>query len=392
MSFDDFSQIQKSYLSELLEQIEEMESFFLEYEKTKDESLIRKAIGLMHSMKGTAGSYMLNEFSSLCHKVEDLLVDERVVSDKKFAQIMFSVIDLCRNYIYNWEPNRPQALVNQLDELLDDFSLKQVRKCLILEMSRSMSMLYSNIVKNFGFNISFSADSFEALNRLVLEDFDLILFSTNMGSFEGNLLYNAVMQIVPDKFDSTDVLIISTSESSMKKFHNFEGELLLKDRNIMENLEAWLSNKYASMDNAVDSPVSSGIDNLTQIKEIVFIDDSDAILKLAKHVFDKQLKDVNVQYFSSGPEALKHMQNQAPELIICDYQMDQLDGIEVKSRINQDSNLKNIPFLFLTGEREAKILDQMRKLDAQGLIKKPFNHRSLLNEISTALGISSKAA
>ena len=52
MSFDDFSQIQKSYLSELLEQIEEMESFFLEYEKTKDESLIRKAIGLMHSMKG----------------------------------------------------------------------------------------------------------------------------------------------------------------------------------------------------------------------------------------------------------------------------------------------------------------------------------------------------
>ncbi|MEC9283114.1 MAG: response regulator [Bdellovibrionota bacterium] len=392
MSQDDFVDVQRAYLQELLEQVEEMESYFLEYEKTKDESLIRKSISLMHSMKGAAGSYMLNEFSSLCHKVEDLLLDEQIIADKKFTQIIFSVIDLCRNYIYNWQPNQLQFLTMQLDELLDDFSLKQYRKCLILEMSRSMSKLYSNLVKKFGFNISFSSDSFEALNRLVLEDFDLILFSTNMGSFEGNLLFNAVQEIAPNKFNSTEVLVISTQKNSKEKFHGFSGDLLLKDRNIMENLENWLMKKYASFDADAGKYSESKVDDLAKLKNIVFIDDSEAILKLAKHVFEKQLKTTEVHYFSSGSEALKYMEKNQPELIICDYQMDHMDGIEIKNRVNQNFKLKNIPFLFLTGEREAKILDQMRKLETQGLIKKPFNHRSLLSEISTALAANSKVA
>jgi len=76
---------------------------------------------------------------------------------------------------------------------------------------------------------------------------------------------------------------------------------------------------------------------------------------------------------SDGASALAMLSAGAGvDLILCDHYMPFMSGMELLSRLNSDSKLKHLPFMFVTVDTEKKLILRALELGAVGFIIKPF--------------------
>lgn len=101
-----------------------------------------------------------------------------------------------------------------------------------------------------------------------------------------------------------------------------------------------------------------------------------SILKLAHY---------NVLSAANGKVGVEIAQKQAPDLIICDILMPELDGYGVLHILNKDPELSNIPFIFLTAKTEKNDLRTGMNLGADDYIMKPFYGLDLLKVVEIRL-------
>ena len=83
-------------------------------------------------------------------------------------------------------------------------------------------------------------------------------------------------------------------------------------------------------------------------KRILIIDDEENMLHMLKTLLSKEGYDIETA--SNGREALDVVREVSPDLIILDIVMPDMDGIEVKSRLNESTSTASIPVMFLTGK------------------------------------------
>ena len=95
-----------------------------------------------------------------------------------------------------------------------------------------------------------------------------------------------------------------------------------------------------------------------------------------------------VQSFSDGSDALKTLTVQPPDLVVLDIKMPRMDGMEVLSRLRDQSD---IPVIFLTSKDDE--IDEVLglRLGADDYISKPFSQRLLLERIRVLLRREKKA-
>jgi len=119
--------------------------------------------------------------------------------------------------------------------------------------------------------------------------------------------------------------------------------------------------------------------------KILVIDD----LTSARKMIQNQLEEIgfrNILQAASGNEAFEIMSKAknsgAPfEFIIADYIMDDMDGLELFHSLKTDVSLSKIPFLFITGEDDQNILNQLTKAGSKEILLKPFSTGELQEKI-----------
>ena len=79
-------------------------------------------------------------------------------------------------------------------------------------------------------------------------------------------------------------------------------------------------------------------------------------------------------FFSNIKDALNKLENTQVDFIISDINMPEGDGIEFKTKLNENKNLT--PFLFMTGFSSLSP-EVLKGLNVLGVIKKPFNFNNL---------------
>jgi CheY-like chemotaxis protein len=126
-------------------------------------------------------------------------------------------------------------------------------------------------------------------------------------------------------------------------------------------------------------------------KKILVADDETHIL----HVVSLKLRNAgfNVLTARDGQEALELAQQELPDLVITDYHMPQLSGIELCQRLKQDKRTSHLPAIMLTA-RGYQL--EPRDTEQSGILRmlsKPFSPRQLLTTVNEVLEQSrSKAA
>jgi len=91
-----------------------------------------------------------------------------------------------------------------------------------------------------------------------------------------------------------------------------------------------------------------------------------------------------------GMRALHDRKQPKPDVIICDLHMENMDGMEFcnRVRLNKDDNIRAIPVLILTGEKDKLPLEVARQVGATAVLGKPISAPDLCQHIENAVGFN----
>lgn len=98
-----------------------------------------------------------------------------------------------------------------------------------------------------------------------------------------------------------------------------------------------------------------------------------------------QLAGYNVTYAPNGKIGVDIAQQEAPDLVLCDIMMPELDGYGVLHILNKDPETASIPFIFLTAKADKADFRVGMGLGADDYIVKPFDGVDLLKVIELRL-------
>lgn len=88
---------------------------------------------------------------------------------------------------------------------------------------------------------------------------------------------------------------------------------------------------------------------------------------------------------TSGPQALERIKNQLPDLILLDFMMPDVNGVEVCKQLKANPRTKKIPVIFLTASSETQHLVEAFSAGAVDYVTKPFQAAELLARVKTHL-------
>ncbi len=124
-------------------------------------------------------------------------------------------------------------------------------------------------------------------------------------------------------------------------------------------------------------------------KSVLIIDDARSMRRTIRNIL-KDLGYKNIIEAEDGREGLKLLEEETAKsevgLILCDWNMPKMTGLEFLQTINQNSEFKKIPFIMVTAEgRKEFILDAIKE-GANSFIVKPFTPNVLNEKIASILG------
>lgn len=121
---------------------------------------------------------------------------------------------------------------------------------------------------------------------------------------------------------------------------------------------------------------------MTQSK-ILVVDDETYIVELVKFNLEKEGFQVIVAY--DGLSAMEQVKSEAPDLIILDIMLPNMDGLDVCQALKQDNSFNSIPIIMLTARAEEIDTVLGLELGADDYIKKPFSPRELVARVKARL-------
>ncbi len=126
-----------------------------------------------------------------------------------------------------------------------------------------------------------------------------------------------------------------------------------------------------STDVAEDAPVKSD-------PTVLIVDDSITVRELLSMSFNKV--GYRVEQARDGQEAWDKLRSGLPcDLVFCDIEMPRMDGLELLSRMQKDSHLKQIPIAMLTSRGADRHRQMAVDLGASGYFTKPYLEEALLD-------------
>lgn len=116
---------------------------------------------------------------------------------------------------------------------------------------------------------------------------------------------------------------------------------------------------------------------------ILLVDDDPLQHTLLKHALRET--PYRWQAVSSGPEALDALRSRVPDLVLMDFEMPDMDGVETIRRIRTELQLAQLPILMLTGHSTRQVAMTSLQAGARDFIVKPYQRSVLLEKIRHCL-------
>jgi len=116
---------------------------------------------------------------------------------------------------------------------------------------------------------------------------------------------------------------------------------------------------------------------------ICVVDDDDFQRKLTTQLLESA--GFRIRGAASGNEAIGLLTRTGADLVLMDYQMPDMNGLEVLGRLKADAQLGAIPVIMITGNSERGVVLDSRRLGAVDFLVKPFNRKSLLDKVTGVL-------
>jgi two-component system chemotaxis response regulator CheY len=100
----------------------------------------------------------------------------------------------------------------------------------------------------------------------------------------------------------------------------------------------------------------------------------------------KQLGFDNVEEATDGSAALAKLRDKSYGLVISDWNMEPMTGIQLLREVRADAKLKSLPFIMVTAESKSENVIVAKEAGVSNYIVKPFNAATLKQKLASVLG------
>ena len=118
---------------------------------------------------------------------------------------------------------------------------------------------------------------------------------------------------------------------------------------------------------------------------VLVVDDYKTMIRIIRNLL-KQLGFNNVDEATDGSMALQKLRDKDYGLVISDWNMEPMTGIQLLREVRADSKLKNLPFIMITAESKTENVVAAKEAGVTNYIVKPFNAATLKTKLSSVLG------
>ena len=122
---------------------------------------------------------------------------------------------------------------------------------------------------------------------------------------------------------------------------------------------------------------------MDSMSHILIIEDDPSLVELLRYNLENEGFEVSIA--RDGEEGLESIATQAPDLVVLDWMLPNVSGIEVCRQLRQKSETRSMPVIMLTAKGEES--DRLRGLEtgADDYIVKPFSPAELTARIKAVL-------
>jgi len=119
--------------------------------------------------------------------------------------------------------------------------------------------------------------------------------------------------------------------------------------------------------------------------KVMIVDDFATMRRILRNIL-KQIGFKNIIEAEDGKHALKELKKEKVDLIMCDWNMPEMPGIELLKNIRSDDELKEIPFVMVTAEAQKDNILEAVKSGVSNYVVKPFTAETITEKLYKIFG------
>jgi two-component system chemotaxis response regulator CheY len=118
---------------------------------------------------------------------------------------------------------------------------------------------------------------------------------------------------------------------------------------------------------------------------VLIVDDYKTMLRIIRNLL-KQIGFNNVDDATDGKEALAMAMGKSYGLIISDWNMEPMTGLQLLKEVRASDQIKHVPFIMITAESKTENVIAAKEAGVNNYIVKPFNAETLRSKMGAVLG------
>ena len=118
---------------------------------------------------------------------------------------------------------------------------------------------------------------------------------------------------------------------------------------------------------------------------ILIVDDYKTMLRIIRNLL-RQLGFINIEEATDGSMALQMLRGGNFGLVISDWNMEPMTGLQLLREVRADAKLKGTPFIMVTAESKTENVIAAKEAGVSNYIVKPFNAETLQGKMVSVLG------
>ncbi|KAA0963599.1 response regulator [Pseudomonas sp. ANT_H12B] len=118
---------------------------------------------------------------------------------------------------------------------------------------------------------------------------------------------------------------------------------------------------------------------------VLVVDDASFIRDLVKKCLRNYFPGIRIEDAVNGKKAQSLLTREAFDLVLCDWEMPEMSGLELLTWCREQDNLKTMPFVMVTSRGDKENVVQAIQAGVSGYVSKPFTNEQLLTKVKQAL-------
>ncbi len=118
---------------------------------------------------------------------------------------------------------------------------------------------------------------------------------------------------------------------------------------------------------------------------VLVVDDASFIRDLVKKCLRNYFPGIKLEDAVNGKKAQAILMRETFDLVLCDWEMPEMSGLELLTWCREQAHLKAMPFVMVTSRGDKENVVQAIQAGVSGYVSKPFTNEQLLNKVKQAL-------